>query len=315
MSVSSHAFEQFTLAFYNLENLFDYTRNKRILDADFTSEGRKEWTRTRYEKKLERLSRAISQIGYQETGSLPHILGVAEVENKKVLTDLAAQPLLSKAAYEIVHYDSPDERGIDVALLYNGKTFELLHSEPVPVYLVDENGLRDTTRDILYVHGRIAGFEVNIYVNHWPSRRDGADSTNNKRMEVANQLLRHTEGLDNDAPTIFLGDFNDDPENESVKSITDGNYFNATGKLKSAHRGTVNHKFKWSMFDQILLSTDFENDVPEHLYLHKANIFDDIMLRQWKGRYRGQPARTFVGNRYKGGYSDHFPVYIILRRN
>ena len=105
MSVSSHAFEQFTLAFYNLENLFDYTRNKRILDADFTSEGRKEWTRTRYEKKLERLSRAISQIGYEETGSLPHILGVAEVENKKVLTDLAAQPLLSKAAYEIVHYD------------------------------------------------------------------------------------------------------------------------------------------------------------------------------------------------------------------
>lgn len=315
MSVSNHAFEQYTIAFYNLENLFDYTRNPRILDADFTSKGRKEWTRNRYEKKIERLSRAISRIGYEETGDLPDIVGVAEVENKKVLTDLVNQPLLSRADYQIIHYDSPDERGIDVALFYKKSVFEELDAQPVTIHLEDENGIRDTTRDILHVHGKLGGSEINIYVNHWPSRRDGTDTTNNKRIEVAGQLINNISFLDNNAPIMLIGDFNDDPENESMQRLIRHKFINATQPLKNAHRGTVNHKFEWSLFDQILISSDLDNELPDALYLHKANIFDDIMLRQWKGRYRGLPSRTFVGNRYKGGYSDHFPVYAILRRN
>ncbi len=314
--LSPQAFEQYTIAFYNLENLFDYTRNKRILDADFTEEGRLQWTRTRYSKKLDRMARALGKIGLRETGRLPHIIGVAEVENDKVIEDLLKQSVFKGHDYGYVHYDSPDERGIDTALLYDKRHFKVKKSEALHVYLEDGNGVKDTTRDILYVKGVLAGFPINIYVNHWPSRRDGADCTNFKRIEVARQLLQQISmNKAAESNTILLGDFNDEPENDSMQMLSSAGYKNVTRQLKNSRRGTVNHKFKWYLFDQMLISPDFENDLPDHLYFYKADIFDDIMLRQWKGRYRGQPARTFVGNRYKGGYSDHFPVYMILRRN
>ncbi|ARN78365.1 endonuclease/exonuclease/phosphatase [Nonlabens spongiae] len=313
--LSSQAFEQYTLAFYNLENLFDYTRNKRILDADFTEDGRLQWTRSRYSKKLDRMARAIGKIGYNEIGRLPHIIGVAEVENNNVIEDLLRQPAFKGRDYGYVHYDSPDERGIDTALLYDRRYFKVERSEALHVYLEDDRGVKDTTRDILYVRGALAGFSINIYVNHWPSRRDGADCTNSKRVEVARQLLQKISTTAAQGQTVIMGDFNDEPEDESLQELCAAGFKNVTQSLKNLRRGTVSHKFKWYLFDQILISAGLENDNPDHLYFYKANIFDDITLRQWKGRYRGQPARTFVGNRYKGGYSDHFPVYMILRRN
>jgi predicted extracellular nuclease len=317
VTIPSHSFEQYTVAFYNLENLFDFHRNRYILDKDFTEAGKKKWDEARYLKKLDRLSNAISRVGYQETMSLPEILGVAEVENKKVLQDLINQPKLKGGHYDFIHYDGPDERGIDVALIYNKRVFQEIESYPITVHLEDERGVRDTTRDILYVHGNLAGCPVDIYVNHWPSRRDGVNDTNNKRVEVATQLRNHLEQLElnPDRRRIILGDFNDEPQDESLMILKDQNLFNVTADLKMFHRGSVNHKFKWSLFDQILISDNLINDEPEELYFYKANIYDDIMLRQWKGKYRGQPSRSFVGNHYMGGYSDHFPVYAIFRRN
>lgn len=329
MAISQQAFEQYTIAFYNLENLFDVHNDKGVLDEDFTESGRKQWTPQRYQKKIQKLSDAISKIGTLQTGKLPAIIGVAEVENKNVLEDLIQQPKLLKGNYGIIHYDSPDERGIDVALLYRKDLFTVEQSSPITVDVTMPNDLPDRTRDILYVTGFLAGMPLHIYVNHWPSRRDGADSTNEKRVTVAKQLMNHVENVDphkdrlnqekhllEATNIIIMGDFNDDPENDSIRNeILPHGFQNVTAPLKKFHRGSLNHNFKWNLFDQIMVSDSLINDVPEALYFHKADIFDDIMLRQWKGKYRGQPARTFVGRTYKGGYSDHFPVFMILRRN
>jgi len=329
LSIPIQAFEQYTIAFYNLENLFDVHNDKDVLDEDFTEIGRKQWTPQRYQKKIQKLSDAISKIGTEQTGKLPSLIGVAEVENRRVLEDLIEQPKLIKANYGIVHYDSPDERGIDVALLYRKDVFTLEDARPIAVDVTMPNDEPDRTRDILYVKGVLAGMPLHIYINHWPSRRDGADSTNEKRVTVAKQLMAHVERVDPDferknqikpvldgTNIIIMGDFNDDPDNDSIRNeIIPYGFQNVTAPLKKFHRGSLNHKFKWNLFDQIIISDSLINDVPSSLYFHKADIFDDIMLRQWKGKYRGQPARTFVGKTYKGGYSDHFPVFMILRRN
>lgn len=327
MTIPTQSFEQYTIGFYNLENLFDFQNDQHILDDDFTGSGRKEWNESRYLKKLQKLSEAISKIALDYTGKPPALLGVAEVENKKVLNDLVSQPKLQHFKYDYVHFNSPDERGIDVALLYRKEYFEVLEAAPIALLLQDENGARDMTRDILYVKGKLAGTLIHLYINHWPSRRDGAETTNQKRELAAKSLMGHIQSIDkeqdrtkiknsNNTFILIMGDFNDDPENDSIKKgILPYGFDNVIGPLKKGHRGSLNHKSKWNLFDQIMVSENLHNDVPGQLFLHKADIFDDIMLRQWKGKYRGQPARTFIGNKYAGGYSDHFPVYAILRRN
>jgi predicted extracellular nuclease len=329
LSIPSQSFEQYTVAFYNVENLFDAINDPQVVDEDFTDFGRKNWTENRYQKKLTKISDAISKIGFELTGKLPAIVGLAEVENKKVLHDLITQPKLAQSTYDFIHYNSPDERGIDVALLYDTQFFIPSHSEPLVIHLENEEGVRDATRDILYVEGVLAGTPVHIYVNHWPSRRDGTETTDAKRVEVASQLVQHLEKKDPNSKrtdqyleikethhVIIMGDFNDDPENKSIKEgILPMGFDNITAPLKKFHRGSLNHQFKWNLFDQIMISESLHNDVPNSLYFHKADIFDDIMLRQWKGKYRGQPARTFAGKNYKGGYSDHFPVFALFRRN
>lgn len=329
MTIPPSAFEQYTIAFYNLENLFDVHRDRNILDEDFTINGRYQWDEARYNTKLKNIADVISKIGYDKTGTAPAIIGVAEVENAKVLNDLIAQPKLAALNYNYVHYNSPDERGIDVAFLYRPAVFELQDSSPIHIHVETTPGVVDATRDILYVKGILKGMPIHVYVNHWPSRRDGSDSTNHKRVTVAKQLLQHINSIDpankrieHELPIpdskniVIIGDFNDDPENDSIQQgIVPYGFTNVTAPLKKYHRGSLNHDFKWNLFDQILISNSLNNDVPNALYLHEADIFDDIMLRQWKGKYRGQPARTFVGKRYHGGYSDHFPVFAVFRRN
>lgn len=327
MAIPTQAFEQYTIGFYNLENLFDFQNDVHILDDDFTKLGRKEWNESRYFKKLQKLSDAISKIGTEYTGKPPALIGVAEVENKKVLNDLVDQPKLKEFNYKYIHFNSPDERGIDVALLYREDLFKIMEATPLELLIQDEHGVRDTTRDILYVKGTLAGTTLHVYVNHWPSRRDGSQSTNHKREMAASRLMEHVNLIDKDKNRlkkqesdntfmVIMGDFNDDPDNDSIKNgILPYGFDNVTAALKKGHRGSLNHKFKWNLFDQIMVSENLHNDLPGSLFLHKADIFDDIMLRQWKGKYRGQPARTFIGRRYAGGYSDHFPVYAVLRRN
>ena len=308
-----------TIAFYNLENLFDTEDDLHTLDGDYTPSGRRKWTAERYQKKLYKLAKTISEIGVEGTEKAPVLVGVAEVENAKVLKDLLDAEPLKKDAFGFVHYDSPDERGIDTALIYHREYFEVLSSEPIALLVNNTNGVRDTTRDILYVHGKLNGEEVHVFVNHWPSRRDGEDSTSYKRVQAAETILSFMEKIEGDYVDpnyLIMGDFNDDPTSKSIKMLMQSErLYNPMEKLLSPHRGSANYKRTWTLFDQIIVSHNFFNyKKGTHSFAH-ANIFDDTNLIELSGRRKGNPFRTFAGRKYLGGYSDHFPVYIQLKFN
>ncbi len=304
-----------TIAFYNIENLFDTVDDENVNDEDFLPDSAKRWTKKRYENKLRKVSATIKQIGNLD--SAPSIIGIAEVENEHVVRDLVKNEQLENSGYDFVHYDSSDERGIDVALLYNSRSFQVEHSEPFSVYLEDEFGNRDHTRDILLVSGYLHGELIHVIVNHWSSRREGEKETEFKRMAASNKVLSIIESLksDYDNPKIIvMGDFNDNPNNNSLLNIeTNGQLFNPFKTIWSKERGSLNHDFEWNLFDQILFSSNVFDPTYSKIDFLKADIFDNKFLTQYHGKYKGQPFRTYVGKKYKGGYSDHFPVYIQLK--
>jgi len=308
--------EEYTIAFYNVENLFDFEDNGFTHDNDFLPGSVKRWTKNRYNRKLYKLADAISKIGFNETQKPPSLIGIAEAENKKVLQDLIETKDLKDYNYGIVHYDSKDERGIDVGLIYNKDEFELEYSKPYSIYLEKENGTQDFTRDILLVSGKLNGELIHCIINHWPSRRDGFEVSSQNRIAASHKAIEIIETIkakETNPKIIVMGDFNDNPNNESVKMLNEkGQLFNPMKTLVSYSRGTQNHKFKWNVFDQILFSTNFfETDVLS-LKFEVADIFDEKFLKQYHGKYKGQPFRTYSGKKYKGGFSDHFPVYIRL---
>lgn len=309
--------ETFTIAFYNIENLFDIENDHLTNDDDFLPTSKKRWTTKRYENKLKKLGSVISKIGEEETDLAPVIIGLAEVENKKVLSDLVRSKNLIEEAYSYIHYDSSDERGIDVALLYKSTVFEVENSETFSVYLQTETGERDYTRDILLVQGKINGESINIIVNHWSSRREGEKETEHKRISAANvvnSIINQLKEQDDTARVIVMGDFNDNPNNASISLLEkEGQLYNPFKTVWSRDKGSLNHDFKWNLFDQILFSTNFFDTSNSNLSFENANVFDDKFLTQYHGKYKGQPFRTYVGKKYKGGYSDHFPVYIQLK--
>jgi predicted extracellular nuclease len=306
----------YTVAFYNVENLFDIKDNKFTYDNDFLPGSVKRWTKKRYETKLHKLANVISKIEFNAIQKPPTLIGIAEAENKKVLQDLIQTEDLKPYNYEIIHYDSKDERGIDVGFIYNRDEFELEYSKPFSVYLEKEDGTQDFTRDILLVSGKIKGELIHCIVNHWPSRRDGLDETSIHRIAAAKTVLRILECLKKKEPNpkiIVMGDFNDNPNNDSVKLLSDkGGLFNPMKTLLSYSRGTQNHSFRWNVFDQMLFTTNFFNTNNSTLKFETADIFDEKFLKQSDGKFKGQPFRTYVGKKYKGGFSDHFPVYLRL---
>lgn len=311
--------DAYTIAFYNLENLFDTKNNPRTLDDDFTPEGRKNWDNDRYWKKLKKMARVIAQIGTKKSYHTPAILGVVEVENRQVLKDLVGLKELKECDYGIVHYDSPDERGIDVGLLYKKELFELIHSRTYPLLLEDERGNRDFTRDILLVKGKLNGELIYVLVNHWPSRRSGTEATDAKRISAAklvNEIIEEIHAETEKAKIIVMGDFNDDPTSNSVKNylVTD-DFYNPMERLINRGKGSLNHKGTWYLFDQIIVSKTFFNEEEGTHSFKYAEVFDSFFLRRWRGKYKGNPFRTFSGKWYLGGFSDHFPVFIYLKKN
>lgn len=308
-----------TIAFYNLENLFDTLDDPDTLDDDFTPKGFKKWTPKRYKKKVYKLAKTISEIGLQSTERPPCLVGIAEIENEAVVQDLINAAPLRNTDYGYVHYDSPDERGIDTGLLYHKGYFEVLHSEPMPLKVYNLDGERDTTRDILYVHGKLNNEVVHVFVNHWPSRRDGDIETDYKRIEAARTIKHKMTQIEEEFVNpnyIIMGDFNDNPDSKSIQLLLkDTNLYNPMEKLGSPERGSANYRRSWSLFDQIMVSHNFfDYKKGTHSFAH-ANIFDDRLLTEWKGKFKGTPFRTYAGRKYIGGYSDHFPVYIQLKYN
>jgi endonuclease/exonuclease/phosphatase family metal-dependent hydrolase len=309
----------YTVAFYNLENLFDTVLDTDTLDTDFTPNGIRQWTPTRYKKKLKGLARTIKEIGLDSSGRPPVLIGIAEVENGAVVRDLLETPPLKAYNYDYIHYESPDERGIDTALIYHRDYFRTIDSKPIPLIVQNGNGDRDTTRDILYVEGVLNGETVHIFVNHWPSRRTGDEETDYKRIEAARTIISCMEVIEESLPDpnyIVMGDFNDGPTATSIQTLMGSDkLFNPIETLHSPTRGSATYRRSWNLFDQIMVSHNFLiYGKGTHSFAH-ADIFDVPFLVETKGRYKGNPYRTYVGGKYKGGYSDHFPVYIQLKLN
>ncbi len=308
-----------TVVFYNLENIFDTKDDPRTLDDDFTPVGAKKWTPKRYRRKLRKLAKTLNRVGQHTSGRMPAFIGVAEVENRNVLEDLINTKPLNRYSLGIVHHDSPDERGIDTALLYDPECFQVIRSEAIPLLVFNEEGVRDYTRDILHVEGKLNGEPFHVFVNHWPSRRRGEEVTEQRRLTASETLTHFMQGLTEShaAPNfIVMGDFNDGPEAKSIQQLKNSlDLYNPMEKLATPKRGSANYRRSWSLFDQILISPSFFNyQKGTHSFAH-ANIFDAHFLTEWNGRYRGNPFRTYVGKKYLGGYSDHFPVYVQFKFN
>ncbi|MEW4923251.1 endonuclease/exonuclease/phosphatase family protein [Algibacter sp. 2305UL17-15] len=307
-----------TLGFYNIENLFDLKNNKYTNDNDFLPASAKKWTPKRYQNKLRKIGYAISNIGRKETGKHPALVGLAEVENASVIENLINSKHLENCNYDYVHFDSLDERGIDVALLYDTTIFEVLHTETFTVELMTLDAFPDYTRDILLVSGLLDGEKVHVIVNHWSSRREGQLETEFKRIassDKANSIITAIKEKNEDAKVIVMGDFNDNPQNDSIKQLTEtSNLFNPFETLRSFTRGSSKHKRQWFMFDQILVSTNYFKSSKDEFEFFKADIFDEDFLKLFNGPFKGSPFRTYVGKKYKGGYSDHFPVYVVFKK-
>jgi len=327
--LSLNVFSQVEVAavgFYNLENLFDTIQDLEINDEDFLPDGKLHYNSFIYNDKLKHLSNVISQISTDITPDGLALLGVAEVENKSVLIDLVKQEKLKSRNYKIVHYDSPDERGIDVALLYNPKYFKVLESDHLYVQLPDRDGETNYTRDVLYVKGLLLGEEIHIFVNHWPSRRGGEAKSSPLRELAAAVAKKKTDEIlskNKDAKIILMGDLNDDPVNNSIKKVVgakgnidavkQGEFYNPWMKMYKNGIGTLAYRDAWNLFDQIVVSSGvLNNDKGFHFY--KAKIFKKPFMFTKEGKYKGYPKRTFSFGKYVGGYSDHLPTYIYLVR-
>lgn len=315
----------FSVAFYNVENLFDIHNDSLTYDDDRTPSGKDRWTRERYGQKLSNISRVLSHIGREETRSSPDIIGLCELENLQVLDDLTNHPDLRDKNYGIIHFDSPDERGIDVALLYKRSIFFPISFKSHRLLLTEEEEVRDYTRDQLVVGGLLDGEEVHFIVNHWPSRSGGEQRSRPNRIAAA-KLNRHIiDSITNNsagAKIISMGDLNDDPTDYSLKKVlkTKGkreglepeDLYNPMEALYKKGYGSLAYRDNWNLFDQIFLTANFIIGPPMELKLWKANIFKVPYLIDQKGRYKGYPLRTYANGNYVGGYSDHFPVYILL---
>jgi len=314
-----------TIAFYNLENLFDTKNDTLIYDDDRTPNGKDHWTLERYNHKLDQLSKVLSEIGTINTKSTPDVIGVCEVENRQVLTDLINHPNLAKFNYGIVHFDSPDERGIDVALLYKKEVFIPTSFVSRRLLLERPNGKRDYTRDQLVVEGLLDNEQFYFIVNHWPSRSGGELRSRPNRIAAAKLNKRIIDSLkwqNTDAKIISMGDFNDDPIDPSfkkilgvkgkIKQLDTTSLFGPMERLFKKGMGSLAYRDKWNVFDQVYMTANIVLEKSNSYSFWKAGIYTPAYIIDPKGRYKGYPLRTYAGGNYIGGYSDHFPVYIYL---
>jgi len=304
------------IGFYNVENLFDTIDDPLKDDNEFTPDSAKKWNSSRYDRKIQMLSEVIASMG---SGSYPAILGLCEVENIAVLRDLTANEQVRKAKYEPVLIEGPDQRGIDVALLYSKKQFKMISSNSYRVNLGDAER---PTRDILHVRGKLKGGgpTIHVFVNHWPSRYGGAEKSEPKRIAAAQVLAAKTDSIHQlypDEAIICMGDFNDYPDNRSLTEFLptgeSANLVNLMKGLKEAKRGSYNYRGDWDFLDQIIVSRSLnDGELPDIFSGSTAPFFTDSMVYTHPKYGDVKPKRTYGGPEYLGGYSDHLPVYTIL---
>ena len=312
--------EKIRFMFYNVENLFDLENDTLINDEDFVAGGSYNWNEYRYREKLRNISKVAINLG---EWSIPALIGVCEIENRIVLEDLVNQTSLNKFKYSIVHKDSPDERGIDVALLYRQDIFTPLGFEAINITFPFEPETK--TRDILFVTGKIGEDTLHIFINHWPSRRGGEDVSEPKRI-FTGEVLRHKVdslfSLNKNAKIVITGDFNDEPDNKSIMEglkaqgdstkLTPPDLYNYMFGFQKKGFGSYKYRENWNMLDQIIISSGLLHSEEKLTTTgNAAHIYQADWLMEEDIRNPGKkPYRTYAGPNYLGGYSDHLPVYL-----
>jgi endonuclease/exonuclease/phosphatase family metal-dependent hydrolase len=318
--------ERFRIMFYNTENLFDPFDDSLTNDDEFTPEGSRHWTYKKFFHKLNNISKVIIGIGEWNP---PAIIGLCEIENRFVLNKLIYETPLKNFGYRIIHFESPDRRGIDVGLLYRQDVFLPLHCHPVSVCFPDYPDSK--TRDILYVKGVVGKYDtLHFFINHWSSRLGGYEESKPKRLFTASVLRNVVDSLfiaDTNPKVVIMGDFNDEPWDESIQSVLkaktglsqwcDTCLFDMMGSYKrNAVLGTNKYREDWSIIDQIILSGNLlDSDHSLHASSDSAYIYaPGFLLEEDKVHFGKQPFRTYDGFKYSGGFSDHLPVFIDLVR-
>ena len=302
---------------------------KQILSDDFTPKSNKNYTYNIYQQKLKNIAQVISEIGSKYTKTAPAVVGLVEVENRQVVEALTQQDALKKYDYGVVHYNSFDARGIDVALIYQKKRFTVTNSYKKELVLFREDGKREYTRDLLVVSGILDGEKVAFFVNHWPSRRGGEAVSMPKRNAAAALLKQEMDALREKNPNIKLiamGDFNDDPISPSfknhLKAVGDEKelneeypYFNPMYKMYKKGVASLAYRDAPNLFDQIIYSKNlvFSSSAKEYT-VYRTEVYAPAYLINKQGNYKGYPFRSWDGDKFTGGYSDHFPVFTILQK-
>ena len=307
------------IMFYNVENLYDTVDDPATDDAEFLPGSEHQWTPERYQKKLEHIAQVIATGG----NSMPVLVGMSEIENETVVKDLIAQPALQPGNFGIIHFDSPDERGIDVALIYNKNIFTPEKYYPIHVTLPGDS--IDYTRDILYVSGNIIingkTQSLNIFVNHWPSRSEGEEVSMPKRAAAASVLKHAVDSLNaavKDANIIIMGDFNDTPYDKSINQVLgavdsgDGALNDLMAQKQKNGEGSYNYKGNWQALDQFIVSAPLLDHKKMDVNVGSVEFVKRDWMLYHNEKYGDSPNRTYAGPKYIGGYSDHLPIYIEL---
>lgn len=301
------------VAFYNVENLFS-PDPPSVHRLDPTLSGLRNWDEKRYKNKLLKIAQVFELI-HEAESTLPMLIGLSEIQGQSPLDELVAMPPFN-SNYGVVHYDSMDERGVDVALIYDKTKVELISSEPITYFfeIKDNNPSNyDTTRDILLCKFQYSGQIINVLVLHLPSKRE-KNINKPKREFILKDIREKVAGLISglNEAVIICGDFNENPDDENVKNLL---YDDQSDKLLSnpfldLYRNNQYSTFHYKdglLFDQIILSKEFF-DASFPLKFTNAKIFNHHKLSSWDKTFAGRPFRTYAGTRYLGGYSDHFPV-------
>lgn len=314
----------YAIAFYNVENLFDTINSNGKYDLEFSPDGNRKWDSRKYAVKINNLANAIANFVTDSTPSGPAIIGISEVENENVVRDLVnASPLRSRAL-RYVHRDSPDPRGIDVALLYDPAMFTVTGVETHRLEIEGNPDFR--TRDQLCVSGILGVDTVSVIVNHWPSRLGGQELSEPLRIAAAGlsrQIADSVKAVDPWRSIIIMGDLNDDPSDISCAEtigarrnpydVPPTGFYNPWWDILAGGRGTLTYRGKWNLFDQIIVCGAMLPDNGSVLTFTGAEIIDLDFLKQKQAPYTGTPHRTYAGGRFLGGYSDHFPTQIFVR--
>ncbi|MCQ2183815.1 MAG: endonuclease/exonuclease/phosphatase family protein [Bacteroidales bacterium] len=328
------------IGFYNLENLFDTYNDPSHNDEEFLPEGSNQWTETKYAKKIHNMAEVIRAM-HDDNGLWHTILGVSEIENRLVLEDLVSDPQIAEANYQIIHYDGPDRRGVDVALLYDPAKFKYLDSESIPftfagskvkITLNKEAQENFRTRDILMVHGLIGEEHFAFYVCHLPSRIGGKGS--DLRSRGAEIIYNHSKKMEKKYPGIkiaVMGDMNDNPTDESQKKwlhgkatiaeMEPGDFFDPFETMLADGYGSLAYRGEWNIYDIIQVNYNLATCTDAGFKLRRVvrnkyygRVFNKPFMTQQSGQYKGTPFRTFSNGAFIGGYSDHYPTYIVITK-